>query len=88
MDRLLSAMTRYIRHSHRTSHKTRTGLRYERRTRLNLELLEDRLAPAIVTVTTLSDAPYHIGTSLRDAIAAANPGDTIQFQGGLNAPLT
>ncbi len=52
-----------------------------------LETLEDRTAPAVVTVTTLSEAPAHTGTSLRDAISAANPGDTIQFQAGLSGAI-
>ncbi len=55
--------------------------------RPRLEGLEDRLAPATLTVTTLSDATGHSGTSLRDAIAAANSGDTIQFQTGLNGAI-
>src|SRR5262249_48289076 len=41
-----------------------------------LEVLEDRLAPAVLTVTTLQDAGPG---SLRDEIAAAAPGDTINF---------
>jgi hypothetical protein len=52
-----------------------------------VEQFEDRLAPAIVTVTTLSDAPAHTGTSLRDAITASNPGGTIQFQAGLKGAI-
>jgi uncharacterized protein YjdB len=44
---------------------------------------------ATFTVTTLSDAPSHAGTSLRDAIAAASSGaDTITFQPGLRGPIT
>lgn len=45
---------------------------FPNRRRLKLEVLEDRLAPAIITVTTLSDALVHTGVSLRDAIQAAN----------------
>ena len=39
-------------------------------------LLEDRLAPATLTVTSNADSG---GGSLRDTIAAASAGDTIQF---------
>jgi hypothetical protein len=52
-----------------------------------LEALEDRLAPAILTVTTLSDLTPHTGTSLRDAINIAGAGDTIQFTPGLNGAI-
>ena len=43
------------------------------------------MVPATITVTTLSDAVVHTGTSLRDAIATANTdahngtSDTIGF---------
>jgi hypothetical protein len=37
-------------------------------------------------VTSCSDAATHTGTSLRDAIGAANSGDTITFAAGLNCP--
>src|SRR5262249_23067543 len=64
------------------------------RTRPVLELLEDRLAPAI-TVTTVSDDAMHTGTSLRDAIAQANTdaqngtSDTIDLSGlSLGAHIT
>jgi hypothetical protein len=57
------------------------------RFRPGLEALEDRLAPAILTVTTLSDAATHTGTSLRDALAAAAAGDTIKFQAGLSGAI-
>jgi hypothetical protein len=89
MDRLLSAMTRHVRRSHRTSRKTRTGLRQERRTRLNLELLEDRLAPAIYMVNALTDTGAGTGLSgdLRYAINNARTGDTIQFQAGLTGTI-
>ncbi|MFZ9792347.1 MAG: beta strand repeat-containing protein, partial [Gemmataceae bacterium] len=40
--------------------------------RLELLGLEDRITPATITVTTLSDAAGHAGTSLRDAINTAN----------------
>jgi hypothetical protein len=58
--------------------------------RLCLEILEDRTAPAVLTVTTTSDAAQYAGLSLRDAIvqanadAAANTSDTINF----NIPTT
>src|SRR5262245_48171322 len=61
-----------------------------------LELLEDRLAPAIITVTTLTDSTAVNGlVSLREAIQAAETdaivdgstagsgSDTIQFAAGL-----
>jgi hypothetical protein len=60
---------------------------------LELERLEDRLAPAAMnlTVNTLNDdpnGPMPGQTTLRDAIntadQAANAGSTIQFQAGLN----
>jgi hypothetical protein len=50
-----------------------------------LELLEDRLAPATIKVTSLNDGPGTFNsvaltdTTLRDAIAHAQPGDTITF---------
>jgi uncharacterized delta-60 repeat protein/CSLREA domain-containing protein len=56
-------------------------------TRPRMELLEDRLAPAIITVTTVADTAGHAGTSLRDAITAAHAGDTIQFQSGLSGAI-
>ncbi len=58
--------------------------------RLALESLESRLAPATFTVTTRSDAPFHLGLSLRDAIHAANndPQSLIQFAPGLNGTIT
>ena len=40
--------------------------------RLELLGLEDRVTPATITVTTLSDAAGHTGISLRDAINTAN----------------
>ncbi|MEX2093485.1 MAG: choice-of-anchor Q domain-containing protein [Pirellulales bacterium] len=52
------------------------------RRRLRLEPLEDRRLLAVVTVDTLIDENDGIdvgGTSLRDAIAAAMPSDTIDF---------
>src|SRR5262249_34745781 len=68
----------------RTSHPVRTA---PGRYRPRLEAAEGRLAPATLTVTTISDAASHTGTSLRDAIAAALPGDTIKFQAGLSGAI-
>jgi hypothetical protein len=44
-----------------------------------LEVLEDRLAPAFLTVNTLQDTGALGDGSLRGEIAAAAPGDTINF---------
>ena len=43
--------------------------------------MEGRLAPAFLTVTTLSDAATHSGISLRDALASASKDGTIPFLG-------
>ena len=54
--------------------------------RLELLGLEDRITPATITVTTLSDAAGHAGTSLRDAINTANgsvANDNIVFDSNL-----
>src|SRR6516165_9442410 len=57
--------------------------------RPRLEALEDRTAPALLTVTTLSDLIVHTGVSLRDAVATADAdaqsgtADTIQFDSSL-----
>src|ERR1700678_3300818 len=62
-----------------------------------VECLEDRLAPAVITVTTLADPIQDVygQVSIRDAIKASNSGtsvngsaagtgnDTIQFAAGL-----
>jgi hypothetical protein len=50
-----------------------------------LEALEDRLAPATLTVTSNDDSltPPPGTLNLRNAIAAAGPGDTITFSPGL-----
>jgi hypothetical protein len=56
-----------------------------RQSRPRVEQFEDRLAPAIWTVTTLSDAGQ--SGSLRYAINNAGTGDTIQFQAGLNGAI-
>src|SRR5690349_12557512 len=53
-----------------------------RRRQLGFELLEDRRVLAILTVNTLVDENNGVGTggiSLREAVAAANSGDTINF---------
>src|SRR5438874_439016 len=49
------------------------------RLRLRLEQLEDRLAPAIVTVTTVADdiTPNDGTVSLREAITAVNAGNDL-----------
>src|SRR5579862_4254483 len=57
-----------------------------------LEMLENRLAPAIITVTNLSDAVSPpSGIDLRQAIALAdlpaNAGSTINFNAGLNGTV-
>jgi predicted outer membrane repeat protein len=62
--------------------ESRPALRRRPRSRrLLIEALETRLAPAIVHVTTLSDAEFHSGVSLRDAVDIANatPNSTILF---------
>jgi hypothetical protein len=70
--------------------KPRSAARPIRSTRLFLEYLEDRLAPAGIVVTTPSDLVLHSGVSLRDAIATANTdaaagqSDTISFDQSLN----
>jgi Right handed beta helix region/IPT/TIG domain len=58
--------------------------------RPQVELLEDRVVPTNLVVTTVSDAVGHTGTSLRDAVATANTdagvgqSDTITFASSLN----
>jgi hypothetical protein len=51
---------------------------------LRLEVLEDRQAPAVLTVTNLSD---HDPGSLRAQLGAAHDGDTINFQAGLSGTI-
>jgi len=53
-----------------------------------LEALEDRLTPSTLTVTNLLDTGVSGDGSLRGEIAAAQPGDTINFQSGLSGTLT
>jgi hypothetical protein len=53
--------------------------------RLELQILEDRLVPAPVVVTSVADAGP--GT-LRQAVADANTGDTITFDVGVNRSIT
>src|SRR3954467_7149287 len=58
-----------------------TMLNLQRR-RLGFELLEDRRLMAVLTVNTLVDENNGVGTggvSLREAVSAANSGDTINF---------
>jgi hypothetical protein len=66
---------------------TRPMRKAPHRARLAVEALEDRLAPATLTVTSLADDGSS-GT-LRSKIAAAAPaGDTIIFQTGLSGTIT
>jgi hypothetical protein len=66
---------------------TRPMRKAAHRARLAVEALEDRLAPATLTVTSLADDGSS-GT-LRSQIAAAAPaGDTIIFQTGLSGTIT
>jgi RHS repeat-associated protein len=77
-----------------TNRQPRRKGRARKRVRLHpvllfLEPLEDRLAPAQITVLTNSDAVSHTGMSLRDAVvqanmdAAAGTSDTIMFDSSL-----
>jgi hypothetical protein len=59
----------------------RGSTRSQGRPRLTLEVLEDRTAPAVLTVTNPSD---HDPGSLRATIAAAETGDTILFDASLS----
>src|SRR5262245_17388565 len=51
---------------------------------LGLESLEDRSVPATLTVTTLADSG---AGSLRDSIAVAAPGDTVEFAPNLSGTI-
>ncbi len=53
-----------------------------RSTRLNLEMLEDRVTPSTLTVTNNHDSG---SGSLRNTIAAANSGDTINFASSVHS---
>src|SRR5262245_11521740 len=67
----------------------RTTARSHRRWRLRgpllLEVLEDRTLLSTLTVLNLNDSGAN---SLRGQIAAANPGDTIDFAAGLTGTIT
>jgi hypothetical protein len=52
-----------------------------------LEVLEDRLTPSTLTVTNLKDTAIAGDGSLRGELAAAQSGDTIQFQQGLHGSI-
>jgi hypothetical protein len=53
--------------------------------RLRLEHLEERQAPAVLTVTTLLD---NVAGSLRAQVALAQDGDTVRFAEGLRGQVT
>src|SRR5262249_52874003 len=61
-------------HFRRAPRSPRQGRPPSRRPRLTLELLEDRLAPATLTVNTLVDSIGGSQLSLRDAILAVDGG--------------
>jgi autotransporter-associated beta strand protein/parallel beta-helix repeat protein len=61
--------------SRRNPRSPRPGRPTSRRYRPTLELLEDRLAPAALTVNTLADSIGGSQLSLRDAILAVNAGN-------------
>src|SRR5215475_11844303 len=52
-----------------------------------LDVLEDRTVPSTLTVTNLNDTGAAGDGSLRGQIAAAAPGDTINFAPGLSGTL-
>jgi hypothetical protein len=52
-----------------------------------LEVLEGRALPSTLTVTTLRDSGVAGDGSLRGELAAAQPGDTIRFQPGLQGAI-
>src|SRR5262249_19579762 len=52
-----------------------------------LDVLEDRTVPSTLTVTNLSDVGAPGDGSLRGQIAAASPGDTVQFAPGLRGSI-
>jgi hypothetical protein len=53
-----------------------------------LDVLEDRTVPSTLTVTNLSDTGAPADGSLRGEIAAAAPGDTIQFAPNLSGTIS
>jgi hypothetical protein len=73
---------RLLRRSRTRCRRTNTG---RSRYQLGFDRLEDRLAPAILTVTTLLD---NIAGSLRAAVFQAQNGDTIHFADGLTGTIT
>jgi hypothetical protein len=60
-------------------------IRGSARHRLAIDLLEDRLAPAVLTVTTLLD---NIAGSLRAEVFLAKDGDVVQFDASLSGQIT
>src|SRR5262245_57530672 len=59
--------------------RRRTTGSFPFRRRLRIEALEDRRLLTTITVDTLADGIGVPGTSLREALAAAGTGDTINF---------
>jgi hypothetical protein len=81
------SFTRWLRNLQSLCHPPSTpggGRKARVRFRPRLEVLEDRLAPAVLTVTNNSDTGVSGDGSLRGEIAAAAPGDTIVFDPSLN----
>ena len=64
----------------------------QKKFRPSFDRLEDRLAPAVITVSTVTDVDdgdlTHSTISLRDAIKYSASGDTVQFKASIDgAPL-